>query len=283
MNAKNGAEPVRVENAFPAIISTAQFNRVSKLLQSRAPKVINPRRAVSPFLLSGLVKCRTCRRALTGQSSKYAQFTYYVCQTLMKQGKGSCDAPRVNARRFEELVVERIWSNFLTVASIPNLVEAVDEEIDRMGAEHRKRLQTIESEIQDVKNQLDRIWRYIATRDDIDVAMTSARMAEYRDRQERLEDAAANAREAVAQHRSDMGDAGEIAEYARQMDDFLDQSELAERRAFIESFVKEVVVMPGAALLRYTMPLPDDSPMPRRSAEKLALDGSALSSMAVDA
>ena len=255
MSAKNGADPVRVENAFPAIISTAQFNRVSKLLRSRAPRIVNPRRLASPFLLSGLVKCKTCRRALTGQGSKYAQFTYYVCQTLMKQGKGSCDAPRLNARRFEELVVDKIRSNIFTEGSIPDLVKAVDEEIDSMVAEHRKRVQTIEAETQDVKKQLDRIWRYIATRDDVDVAQTSARMAEYQERQDRLKDAAANAREVLARHRSTLGDAGEIAAYTREMDDFLDRSELTERRAFIESFVREVVVMPGAALLRYTIPI----------------------------
>ena len=100
----------------------------------------------------------------------------------MKQGKGSCDAPRLNARRFEELVVEKIRSNIFTTASIPDLEEAVDEEIGRMVAEHRKRLQMVESEIQDVKKQLDRIWRYIATRDGVDVAKTSDRMAEYEDR-----------------------------------------------------------------------------------------------------
>ena len=36
-------------------------------MRSRAPKVVNPRRVASPFLLSGLVKCKACRRALTGQ------------------------------------------------------------------------------------------------------------------------------------------------------------------------------------------------------------------------
>ena len=188
VNAKDGADPVRVENAFPAIISTAQFNRVSKLLRSRAPRIVNPRRVASPFLLSGLVKCKTCRRALTGQCSKYAQFTYYVCQTLMKRGKGSCDAPRLNARRFEELVVDKIRFNIFTEGNVPDLVKAVDEEIDSMVAEDYKRVQTIEVELQDVKKQLDRIWRYIATRDDVDAAKTSARMAEYQDRQDRLED-----------------------------------------------------------------------------------------------
>ena len=277
VNAKNGADPVRVENAFPVIVDRKQFDRVRKLLRSRAPRVVNPRRVASPFLLSGLVKCKTCRRALTGQGSKHAQFTYYVCQTLMKRGKGSCDAPRLNARRFEELVVDRIRANIFTEGSIPNLVKAVDEEIDNMVAEHRKRVQTIESEIQDVKKQLDRIWRYIATRDDVDVARTSDRMAEYQDRQKRLEDAAANASDELARHRSALGDAGEIAEYAIQMDDFLDRSELTERRAFIDSFVREIVVMPGQALLRYTMPMPVDSLTAGGVAEKLALHRMVLS------
>ena len=46
-----------------------------------------------------------------------------------------------------------------------------------------------------------------------------------------------------------------IAAYAKGMRDFLNESELTERRAFIQSFVKEGVVMPDDALLRYTIPI----------------------------
>ena len=55
MNAKDTAEPVRVEKAFPAIVTKAQFNRVGKLMRSRAPKTSHPRRVGSTYLLSGLV------------------------------------------------------------------------------------------------------------------------------------------------------------------------------------------------------------------------------------
>ena len=61
--AKDGAPPVRVEDAHPAIISKGEFQRVKKLLGSRAPKRMNPRRASSPYLLSGLVRCPTLRQA----------------------------------------------------------------------------------------------------------------------------------------------------------------------------------------------------------------------------
>ena len=106
--AKDKAEPVRVEKAFSAIVSKAQFRRVAKLMRSRAPKVANPRRVSSSYLLSGLVKCHRCNRALSGQDAKSGQFAYYVCQSLIKRGSGACDSPRLNARRFEELVVGKI-------------------------------------------------------------------------------------------------------------------------------------------------------------------------------
>ena len=46
-----------------------------------------------------------------------------------------------------------------------------------------------------------------------------------------------------------------ISAYAKDMKDFLQESELTERRAFIESFVKEIIVIPGDALIRYTIPI----------------------------
>ena len=63
------------------------------------------------------------------------------------------------------------------------------------------------------------------------------------------------------------------------MSEFLNESELTERRSFIETFVKEIVVMPGDALLRYTIPMPDDSPIPGRNAEEMVLNGSVLSTV----
>ena len=56
------------------------------------------------------------------------------------------------------------------------------------------------------------------------------------------------------------------------MTDFLDESELAEARAF----VKEIVVTPSYARLRYTISMPADSRIPGRNAEDMVLGGSPL-------
>ena len=274
--AKDSAQPVRIEEAFPAIVSKTQFRRVNGLMRSRAPRVAHPRRVASSYLLSGLVKCKSCNGALSGQDAKSGQFSYYVCQSIMKRGKDACETPRLNARRFEEMVVGRIRSNVLTEGNVRALVKVVDEQIDRVASEQRKRLETIEKELEDAKRALGRIWHAIET-SDIQLSDASDRIREHRERRERLEDAAVDAKAILSQRRAVLDDAETIAAYAHDMSEFLNESQTTERRAFIETFVKEIVVMPGSALLRYTIPMPVDSRLPGRNAEEMPLNGSVFS------
>ena len=81
----------------------------------------------------------------------------------------------------------------------------------------------------------------------------------------------------LAERRQYLDSADTIATFAEEMSEFLKESELTERRAFIESFVKEIVVMPDNAVVRYTIPMPEDSPIGGRDAEEMALNGSVLS------
>ena len=273
--AKDHAKPVRVEKAFPAIVSKTQFRKVNRQMRSRAPRKAHPRRVGSSYLLSGLVKCHKCRRALSGQDSKSGQFAYYVCQSLMKRGSGACDAPRLNARRFEEMVVEKIRSNILTEGNIRELVKLVDEEMDGVAAEQRQRLETAESELSDVRRRLERLYNLVETTD-MDIDDFKPRIRDHRERQERLEVAAEEARAMLSQRRVVLDDVKTITAYAEDMSEFLNESELAERRAFIETFVKEIEVRPGNAVVRYTIPMPEDSRIPGGATEKVALDDAVL-------
>ena len=277
-DAKDKAEPVRVEKAFPAIISKAQFRRVNRKLRSRAPRRTHPRRVGSSYLLSGLVRCRACNRALSGQDAKSGRFAYYVCQSIMKRGKDACETPRLNARRFEEMVVGKIRENVLTESNIRDLVKLVDEEMDGIAHEQRQRLETVESELVDVKRRLERLYD-LAETTDLNIDDFKPRIRDHRERQEKLEASAAEARAMLSQRREVLDDVETIAAYAQDMSVFLNESELTERRAFIESFVKEIVVQPGNALVRYTIPMPQDSPIGGMDAEEVALHAPVLSTV----
>ena len=175
IKAKDKAEPVRVEDAHPAIVSKREFQRARKLLGSRAPKQVNPRRASSPYLLSGLLKCETCGKAMTAAEAKSGKYTYYVCHSLLKRGSGTCETPRLNAKTFEKLIVDEIRANILTESNIRDLVKLLDEEMDGVAHEQRERLETIEEELEEVKRRLGRIWQVIETTD-IEMADASERI-----------------------------------------------------------------------------------------------------------
>ncbi len=278
VGAKDGAPPVRIEDAFTAIVSKELFTGVQSLMRSRAPKRAHPRRVGSTYLLSGLVKCRSCRRALSGQDSKSGKFSYYVCQSLMKRGRGACDAPRLNARRFERLVVDQLRANVLTESNIRDLVRLVGEEMDGVAHERRKQLETIESELADVRRRLDRLYHLMETTE-LDISDVLPRVREHKERRERLERAASEARAALSERREVLDDVDTITAYAEDMREFLGTSELTESKAFIHSFVKEIAVAPGAATIRYTIPMPEDSRLRGGKAEEVALGGPVLSTV----
>ena len=276
--AKDGAPPVRVEDAHPAIVSKRDFQKARKLLASRAPKKMNPRRASSPYLLSGIVKCETCGKAMTAAEAKSGRYTYYICHSLLKRGKGTCETPRLNAKSFEKLIVSEIRENVLTESNIRDLVKLLDEEMDGVAREQRDRLETIEEELEDVKKRLGRIWQVIETTD-IEMADASERIREHRERKEKLEIAAEEARALLSDRRQFLDSADTIAAFATDMSEFLKSSELTETKAFVRSFVKEIVVKPGRAAIVYSIPTPDDSPAGGADAVEIALNGRVMNSV----
>ena len=63
------------------------------------------------------------------------------------------------------------------------------------------------------------------------------------------------------------------------MRDFLNESDLTETRAFVNSFVKEVVVKPGKAAVIYILPTPEDSPIGGADAAEIALNRGVMNSV----
>ena len=280
VDAKDGAPPVRVEDAFPAIVTKQEFRRITRSLRSKAPARVNPRRASSPYLLSGLVKCEKCGKALTAAEAKSGKYSYYVCHSLLKKGKGTCKTPRLNSKRFEKLMIEQIRANILTESNIRDLVRLMDEEMDGVAAEQRERLQNIEAELIEVGQRLDRVWHVIEN-SELDISDATSRIREHRERQEKLEIAAEEAGALLSERRAVLDNVDTIAAFAEDMSDFLMTSEITESRAFIKSFVKEIKVKPGKATVYYTLPTPPDSPIGGGDAAEVALHGPVRSSVHV--
>ena len=156
-------EPVRVEGAWPALISRGLFDAVQQAMKDRAPKVRRPARVGSRFLLSGLLKCGVCGRPYSAQGAKGGQFAYYICGALFREGAGTCSARYLNAPRVEDFVVEKIRERILTEETITELMTRVAEEIDAMAGELSGRLEVVEAELGDVRGRLQRLYEALET------------------------------------------------------------------------------------------------------------------------
>ena len=183
---KRNLNPIRVENAWPAIIDRETFNTVQSKLSEQAPARLNPRRLASRYFLSGIARCGYCGKALVGQEAKGGQFSYYVCGTLLKKGAGSCKARYLNSRKFEEIVIDKIKEHILTEENLRELARLVNEDMDSATGNYREELDLISDEIAGINSRLKRLYDALET-GKIGLDDLAPRIHHLRHRQEQLQ------------------------------------------------------------------------------------------------
>ena len=250
-------DPVRVEGAWPALVSREMFDAVQEAMRDRAPKVQRPARVGSRFLLSGLLKCGVCGRPYSGQGAKSGQFAYYICGTLFREGAGTCSARYLNAPRVEDFVVEKIRERILTEETIVELVTLVAEEMDAMAGELAGRLEVVEAELGDVQSRLQKLYEALET-SELTLEVLSPRIFSLRHREEQLEAAREDAAGQLEQRRVELPTTEEIKGYVADFREFLKEGTFPERKALIRNFVEGIEVTGDEATLTYTIPMPSD-------------------------
>ena len=254
---KKASNPVRVEGAWPALVSRELFDAVQKAMRERAPNVQRPGRVGSTYLLSGLLKCGVCGRAYIGQKAKGGRFAYYICGTLYRDGAGTCEARYLNATRVEDFIVEKIRERILTEETIVDLITLVAEEIDAMAGKLAGRVEVIEGELADVRKRLERLYEALET-SDLTLEVLSPRILSLRHREEQLEAALDDAVRQLERRRVELPTTEEMKVYVADLREFLKKGTIPERKALIRNFVKGIEVSGEEATLTYTIPMPKD-------------------------
>ena len=257
--AKDGRtpDPVRVADAWPAIVSRDMYDAVQTGLRSRAPKIQAPARVGSKFLLSGLLRCGVCGKPYTGQSAKSGQFAYYVCNKLLREGAGACDGRYLNAERMEDQVVAKIMQRILNEETITELVQMVAEEIDALAEERASDLAIVDSDLDDVRRRLEKLYDAIEN-SELTYEALSPRILKLRQREDQLAAARDDAVRQLEQRRADLPSTPEIRRYVAEFREFLEAGTIPERKALIGNFVQGVKVDGDEVSIRYTIPMPSD-------------------------
>ena len=252
----SGETPVRVENAWPAIVDREVFRLIQQKMTAKSPKVIHPRRVPSVFLLSGLLFC-SCGRALTGCSAKSGRHFYYICSRSFKQGKEACSARMLPKEKLERLVVRQLQARVLTQENLELLVKMINEELQTTASGLGNRLDIVDTELRDVRARLTKHYEALET-GKVDLDDLSPRIKELKLRQDELSKARVLLEAEMAAQGVEPIDEALVKAYAEDLRGLLEESDLTERKAFLRSFVKRIEIDEGQVTVLYTLPMPPD-------------------------
>ena len=255
---KSDREPVRAENAHPAIVSRELFDQVEAALRAKAPAVMHPRRAGSKYVLSGLVKCKRCGRALVAASAQSGRYAYYTCNAVLTRGPEECDTPRLNVRKLEGIVVGAVRTRILTPGHLRDLMHLMAGEMEAVEAEARGKLAGIEQELGRVLTAVENLWSAVE-KGDLDTSDIQTRLRKHQAHQEDLRAALTEARTVIDERRELLASAELVEKYAARLNGLLASSAASARKMFLRSFVKEILVGPEGLTIRYTIPTPRES------------------------
>lgn len=265
----NGEPPVRVDNAWPAIIDRETFQLIQQKMASKSPRVTHPRTVPSFYLLSGLLFC-SCGRAMIGHSAKSKSHFYYLCSRNSKQGNDACNARMLPKEKLERLVIEQLRSKVLTDENLEELVILVNEELQSASYGLKDRLDVIDAELKDVRARLSKLYDALET-GKLKLDDLALRIRELKNRQDELNKARVQTEAEMVAMGVEQVDLATVKAYAEDLRSLLEEADFVERKAFLRSFIKRIEVNGTQVKVQYNLPLPQ-SGKPREEVEVLPID-----------
>ena len=97
-----------------------------------------------PTLLTGLLSCEHCGRAMTLATGKSGRYKYYKCCNKMSIGPAVCQTPNLPMEKLDRLILERLVDKVLTPERVTELLKnwlrhqalsqtAVDARVGQLG------------------------------------------------------------------------------------------------------------------------------------------------------
>lgn len=144
---------IRVENAFPAIVTKEEYQKVLRKMEQNQHKGAR-NKAVHDYLLSGKIFCGHCGRAMYGETRprRGVDYSYYTCNgrraKICDKHSVRCDKlekeviKQLNERYFSLEVEERVVSKILE-ANKNGVDEAKIHELRKQSAELKRRIDNL--------------------------------------------------------------------------------------------------------------------------------------------
>jgi len=250
---------IRVENAWSSIIDRETFEKAQSKLNARAPKINHPRVVHSEYILSGLVRCRNCDAALIGHAVKSGKFFYYMCGNARRRGRGLCTTPLLPKEKIENFMIDRIKRYILTDENLADLVRLTNEDLAQQCEVETGRLDIIKSELEDVEARLIKLYEALET-GEFKGGELAPRIKALFEKKAELQQAKSGAEDAQKYQAIKLASPTAVKEYVKSLRDLLEESSIVSKKVFLRSFIERIEVDDKDVRVKYTMPVPPDTP-----------------------
>ena len=130
--------------------------------------------------------------------------------------------------------------------------------MDAASCAYKDEVDTIISEIGGVEQRLGNLYNAIEN-GNIEFHLLKPRLPELRAQHDRLLVRKAELEKILSQRQIELASPEIVRKYVEDLRQFIDSSDLPERRGFIKSFVKEIKVVENNGLIKYAFPIPPDN------------------------
>ena len=217
-------------------------------------------------LLAGLVRCQPCGAEMTATQDPDNR---YVCPTLMERGPDDCTTPQIDTAYLDRLVVSRMVENLLTSKNLQAVIKMAQEQSGKMALQHQAELETISDRLAGQNRPRRELMAAVET-EKTTFAEVAGRVQELNDAKTKLEAQAMEAKKQL-EIQEFVSDETRIRENARNINTYLGAVNKKTVREMIRTLIQEVLVRPGTATLRYTIPMPSSEPGKGAMTEEVAL------------
>ncbi|MFC2014036.1 zinc ribbon domain-containing protein [Chloroflexota bacterium] len=190
---------------------------------------------------------------MVGRSAKSHRYYYYTCNRSCKQGREACNSRILPEDKIERLVIDQIKSKILDGKCLEELARLVNAELDAGHVLIKEKTSNIDSEIYEVENRLTRLYDALES-GKLDLNDLALRIKELRAKQDEPSKARVVAEAEMTLQGYHQLDIDAVRSYWN----ILDESEVAQRKAFLRWFVKKIVVEKKKVKLCYNFPVPPD-------------------------
>ncbi len=264
-----GEEQIILTDHHPAVISRDTFDRVQRLLSSRSFKSSHPRRVASHYLLSGLLFCHKCGKAMQGGTAKSGQYKYYGCYSRSRISKSVCECKPINTECLEVAVIDKLQTYVLTDQNLQELVELTNAELAIQSEQADEQTTTLQKQLKIRERKLNKLYD-VLEEGHISPADLAPRLKKLREEVDdlrlQINDIAMKNETAKTQLRISKT---QIKRYVEDLRSLLLEGRYFERRAFLKSFVRRIDYEYPQVNIQYTFPL---IPKSDKYSEVLAID-----------